>query len=107
MATYKIILTILFVFAGSAKLFSAKAIQEQFEEFGLPKYVMFGVGCLEVLGAVGLHVKNVAFYAAFGLLLLLIGALVNHLKVKHPFSKIAPSLLLFMALGIYLYLSLK
>lgn len=103
MTIFKIVLSLLFLLAGSAKLLSAKPIKEQFEEFGLSKPAMMGVGALEVLGAIGLQFNNLALYAAIGLLLLMIGAVVNHVKVKHPVSKIAPSFLLTIALGVLLF----
>ena len=40
MAIFKYILSLLFFLAGAAKVFSAKPIKEQFEEFGLPKQLM-------------------------------------------------------------------
>ena len=107
MTIFKYILSILFAFAGMAKLFSAKPIKGQFEEFGLPSKVMLLVGALEVLGAIGLQLEKWSFYAAIGLLLLMFGAVGNHLKVKHPISKVAPSFLLLIALAVYLYLNLK
>ena len=107
MILFKYILSILFVFAGAAKIFSAKPIQEQFEEFGLPLKLMIGIGVLEILGAIGLQFNDWAIYAAIGLLLLMIGAVGNHLKVKHPISKIIPSFLLLLSLASFLYFSLK
>ncbi len=97
------VLTSLFLLAGMFKLGSAKPMKDQFEEFGLPKQVMWIVGALEIIGAIGVQVNELSRFAAIGLLLLMIGAMINHIKVKHSFSKIFPSLLLFILLAIYLF----
>ncbi len=107
MTILKYILSVLFTLAGMAKLFSAKPIKEQFEEFGLSSKLMLGIGALEILGAIGLQLKEWSIYATIGLLILMLGAVGNHLKVKHPISKVVPSFLLLIALAIILYLNLK
>lgn len=90
----KYILTIAFALAGGAKVFRAKPMVEQFKEFGLPNFAVVIVGALEVLGAVGLWLPVVADFAPIGLFLLMIGAIANHLKVKHAFKMYAPALIL-------------
>ena len=91
MLILKIIVAAGFLLAGVAKLLGAKPIAEQFEEFGLSSWMMRAVGVLEVAGAVGLFTEPLAFWAALGLVLLMIGAVGNHLKVKHPISKSVPA----------------
>jgi len=103
----KIILSVLFILAGAAKIFGVVAIKAQFTEFGLSVKIMTLVGILEILGAIGLQIPFLKKYAAIGLALLMIGAIVNHFKVMHPFSQSAPSILLFMALLTFLYLTFK
>ncbi len=90
----KYILSIGFLLAGGAKVFRAKPMVEQFKEFGLPSFGVVLVGALEVFGAIGLWLPNLSIYAATGLFLLMIGAVTNHLKVKHPFKQYAPALIL-------------
>lgn len=97
------ILTVLFLIAGGAKVFKAKPMVEQFKEFGLPVGLVVVVGSLEVLGAIALQIKSIPnYYPILGLLLLMAGAIINHIKAKHNFSKILPSLLLFILSSILL-----
>lgn len=105
MVIFKYILSLVLFIAGSAKVLSAKPIKEQFEEFGLPIPLMWGIGTLEILGAIGLQLENWSFYATVGLLLLMVGAVGNHVKVRHPISKVAPSFLLMLALAALLCLN--
>ncbi len=86
-------LSVLVGVAGIAKLAGAKPLADQFQEFGLPKSMMLVVGSLEVAAAIGLSVRTLTFYAASGLAVLMLGAIGNHVKVKHPFSQMVPSVL--------------
>lgn len=89
------VLTILlagaFFIAGAAKLIGAKPLAAQFEEFGLPAWSMRIVGLLEVAGAIGLFLEPLRLWAAAGLAGLMLGAVANHLKVRHPVSKLVPA----------------
>ena len=96
MLILKIIVAVGILLAGVAKLLGAKPIAEQFEEFGLAPWMKRAVGVLEVAGAAGLFIEPLALWAAIGLALLIIGAVGNHLKVKHPISQSAPAGLLFI-----------
>ncbi len=80
-----IVLSILIGAAGIAKLAGAKPLADQFQEFGLPKAMMLVVGSLEIAAAIGLNFRLLVFYAASGLVLLMLGAIANHVKVKHAF----------------------
>lgn len=94
LAVPKSLLTVVFLFAGGAKLAGAKPLAEQFREFGQPRWAMPLVGLLEIAGAVGLWVNPLVPWASSGLAALMAGAVVNHLKVRHPLSKLMPSLVL-------------
>lgn len=90
----KIIVSVAFIVAGIAKLAGAKPLRDQFEEFGLPGGAMLLVGILELAGGVGLFIPALTTWATIGLIGLMLGALANHLKVRHPFSKYVPALML-------------
>ena len=49
----KIVVAVAFLLAGGAKLAGAKPLADQFEEFGLPRKMMYLVGLLEIAGAIG------------------------------------------------------
>ena len=89
-----------FTIAGAAKLRRAKPLVDQFREFGLPGWSILAVGALEVLGAAGLIVDVTRFWAALGLVLLMLGAVANHVKVRHPISKSVPALILVVLAGV-------
>jgi lipoprotein signal peptidase len=74
----------------------AKNLREEFAAYGLPFWFMCVVGVLKVGLAVALiaaiWVHRVAQPAAIGLGVLMLGALVMHLKVKDPIKKALPSI---------------
>lgn len=89
-----IIITSVFMFiVGMAKLLGAKPLADQFEEFGLPKAAMYAVGLLEVAAAIALNIDVLTFYTACGMILLMLGAIGNHVKVRHSLSASAPALI--------------
>lgn len=79
--------------AGGAKLLGAKPLADQFREFGLPKSMMYVVGLLELSAAVGVHVPELTFLAAMGVIFLMFGALANHRKAHHAFTQMLPALI--------------
>ncbi len=91
MAILTIVLSILIGLAGLAKLAGAKPLSDQFTEFGLPIAFMYVVGVLELSAAVGLHFDLLTFWAAVGIALLMLGAIANHVKIKHTIGKTMPS----------------
>ena len=104
MVVLKYVLTIAFALAGGAKVFKAKPMVAQFKEFGLPGYMVVVIGVLEVLGAIGLWIPKLSGFVGIGLLLLMTGAVANHLKVKHAFKMYAPSLILGLMALVYVIL---
>ena len=92
----KCLLSAALLFAGGAKLAGAKPLAEQFREFGLPVWSMPLVGALETAGAIGLWLEPCTGWAALGLAGLMLGALWNHVKVRHRFSQCLPSAVLLL-----------
>ncbi len=90
----KVLLALAFAAAGVMKLKGTPALVEQFAEFGFPPAWMYGVGVVELAGAVGLFVGPSGVWACIGLALLMVGAVVNHLKVGHPPAKWRPAAML-------------
>lgn len=75
---------------------AARNMREEFAVYGLPFWFMSVVGGLKVALALalllGIWVPGLAQWAAIGLGLLMLGALVMHLKVKDPIRKALPSI---------------
>jgi len=101
--TIKIIVTVLFGIAGIAKLLSVKPIKDQFQEFKIPIPMMYLVGILEITGAILLHIESIKLYSTVGLIFLMLGAIVNHIKAKHTIDKSLPSILLLILSSILVY----
>jgi putative oxidoreductase len=66
--------------AGSAKLLGTPEMAEGFTRFGLPLWLMTFIGASEVAGAVGLLIRPLASWAAIGLAVIMVGAVVLHLR---------------------------
>lgn len=84
--TLSILLALMFLMSGSGKLLNGKAsdgtrFDQEFVHWGYPAWFRFPVGAAEVAGAIGLLVPRLRPYAAAGLVLLMAGATVTHLRV--------------------------
>jgi uncharacterized membrane protein YphA (DoxX/SURF4 family) len=86
---------------------SAKTLKEEFLAYGLPVWVYFLVGGLKVLGAlvllIGIFQPELITPVAGLLVVLMLGALAMHLKVKDPLIKSLPALAM-LALNLSLVL---
>ena len=88
-----IVLSLVFILAGGAKLSGQAAMIESFTHFGMPIGFMYLIGASEVAGAIGLQIRKVAGYAAGGLLLIMFGAIGSHLLFD-PIQKAVPAIIL-------------
>lgn len=85
----------------------AKTLKEEFATYGLPGWFYYLIGTLKILCALavlaGIWFHPLATLGGAGLAVLMAGAFSMHLKVKDPFSKAIPSLvMLAMSLAIAL-----
>lgn len=74
---------------------SASNMKEEFKTYGLPDYMMYVVGGLKVLFALGLIV-GIAYPAtvtisAIGIIILMAGAIGMHIKIKDSLKKSFPA----------------
>ena len=104
-----VLLAIAFGAIGSAKLLAVPSMRARAEHVGLGIDAYRAIGALEVAGAVGLvagfSLPLLRALAALGLLLLLVGAVVAHLRVKDGLKEMAPALVLGTLSAILLTLS--
>lgn len=82
-------------------------MKEEFAAYGLPSWFMYVIGTMKLLVAtaliVGLWVPMLVYPAAGLLVLLMLGAVSMHIKVRDPFIKMLPALLMLaMALAVVL-----
>ena len=85
----------------------AKSLKEEFATYGLPPWFFYLIGTLKILCAIallaGIWFPSLATLGGAGLAALMAGAFSMHLKVKDPFRKAIPSLvMLAMSLAIAL-----
>lgn len=91
--------------AGISKLAGATDMRAYFDEFGLGRQGMLAVGALEIAAAVGLQIDALQVWAALGMVLLMIGALVAHKRANHTQDKLAPAGITLVAFVVFLLLS--
>lgn len=78
----------------------AKSMREEFETYGLPSYMLYVVGGLKVLFAAGL-VVGIAYpsfinVSALGIIILMLGAIGMHIKIKDAPKKSFPAFAMLM-----------
>jgi putative oxidoreductase len=86
------LLALEFVVAGGFKLKGVDA--ERAAQSGLtlsPAFLRF-IGAAELAGAAGLLVPSLRIWAAVGLCLVMVGAVVTHARAHHGLAKMAPAL---------------
>jgi uncharacterized membrane protein HdeD (DUF308 family) len=76
----------------------AKSLREEFATYGLPAWFFYLVGALKITCAlcllVGIWLHALVIPGAAGLTVLMAGAFTMHLKVRDPFRKAWPSLVM-------------
>lgn len=87
---------------------SAKNLKEEFAAYGLPVWFMYFIGTLKIGAAMallaGFWIPTLVAPAAGLIVLLMLGALTMHIKVKDPLKKSMPAaLMLTMGLIISVY----
>ena len=74
----------------------ATSMAEEFSTYGLPKWFMYTVGFMKVIIAilliVGIWINALNFYCYISLCVLMLGAIIMHLKVKDEIIKSVPAL---------------
>lgn len=91
-------LAVAFVAVGLFKVLNVPQAAETAQRLKLPTTLSRVIGLLELAAAVGLVVgifwAPLGIAAAIGLILLLVGATITHLRAKDPISAVAPSVVL-------------
>ena len=88
----QVVLGLLFVAIGSMTVAGRKMFVENFQRFGYPQWFRVVTGALEVLGGLGLligiWIPWLAALASAGLTLVMLGAILTHLRIREPLQKI-------------------
>ena len=102
------LLIVAFAAAGTAKIAAVPAMRARAEHVGFSVAAYRRIGLLEVLAVLGLlvgaFIPVVGALAAVGLLMLLGGAFVTHLRNRDGLREIAPAVILGLATLSYLLL---
>jgi len=95
------LLNVWLVRAGSATPYrggAARSLKDEFAAYGLPDYFFYLVGALKIGSAItliaGIWIEPMVLPAAAVVAVLMVGALVMHVKVKDPVVKSLPALLM-------------
>jgi DoxX-like family len=101
-----VLVAVIFLLLGAAKLFALTSMRERAAHAGFSVGAYRVIGALEVAGAagllLGLAVPVLGFLAGVGLLLLLAGALVTHVRNRDRGSDLVPALVCAALVGGYL-----
>ena len=74
----------------------SNSMAEEFSTYGLPKWFMYVIGFMKVIIAIlliiGIWIDALNFYCYISLCILMLGAIIMHLKVKDKIIKSVPAL---------------
>ena len=89
---------------------NAKNMREEFQAYGLPVWSMYLVGAAKVFIAVMLIIsiwfKELLVYNLLALAVLMIAAVLMHIKVKDPIKKSYPALSILFMIALILYFTM-
>ena len=89
---------------------SATNMKEEFIAYGLPVWLMYFVGTLKVSIAlmliISFWVEQLLLYNLIALALLMIAAVLMHVKVKDPIKKSYPALSILFMIALIMYFTL-
>ena len=90
-----VVLAIVFVFAGGAKLLGARAMVQEFAQIGIGQWFRYFTGILEVSGAIGVLIPKYRFGAALQIAVVMLGATAANIWVLHlpPLARLTAFLL--------------
>jgi len=96
-----IFLTLTFVSAGGVKFSNNPVMAQEFAKVGLGQWFRYFTGSCEVIGAIGVLIPRVRFWAALLLATVMVGATIANLTVlQAPPAGVLTVVLLILALGL-------
>ena len=106
------LLVLFFIIPGIMKVTGEASIREVFSGFGYSLGFMYFIGVCEILGALGIafgrHIHSmIPKLAVIGLIIIMVGALYNHVNSGEAFSVAMPALINLVLLGVYFKILLK
>ena len=87
---------------------NAESMKEEFKAYGLPETMIYIVGFIKVALALmliaGIWIESLVDPAAIGMIVMMLGAIIMHLKIKDTFKQTLPALTLLIVCGIIIWL---
>ena len=81
---------------------NANSLKEEFEVYGLPPWLMYVVGFLKISLAfmilAAIWITQITLYAAVSMSILMVSAIIMHIKIKDPLKKSLPALSILLLL---------
>ena len=88
----------------------SSSMAEEFFTYGLPKWFMYAVGSMKVIIAIllifGIWFSSLNLYCYIALSILMLGAIIMHLKVKDKITKSIPAISILTLLLVLLVVNL-
>ena len=107
--TYYILLiltSVLFLYSGYSKVTAVPEVIQGFQTAHLPIWFMYFIGVCEILGAIGLLIRKLQRMAAYGLFIILAGAIVTSALFVNMLTALFP-LIVAIILGSVVWLGKK
>ena len=95
-----VLVSVLFVYAGIPKLIGSHQESVGFAMMHLPVWVMYVVGVAEIAGAIGLWIPKLQKWAAIGLMIIMIGAIILTLLFAGTVAVIFPFVTLLLVTAV-------
>ena len=89
-----VILGVMFIIAGGAKLVGEHSQVEHFAQWGYPTWFLYVTGLIEVAGGICLFIPKTQFYGIVVLSLTMVGAALTHLRAHEMSAFPVPLLIL-------------
>ncbi|MCY9666048.1 DoxX family protein [Paenibacillus alginolyticus] len=102
----QIVLALGFLMFGASKL-GSKQMVDEFTRYGMPQWFRVITGLLEIAGAAllvaGIWNDRLVVFGGWLLVVIMVGAVITHLRIKDPVSKIGmPVILIILTLVVLL-----
>ena len=89
-----VVLGVMFIIAGGAKLMGEHSQVEHFEQWGYPIWFLYVTGIIEVGGGLCLFIPKAQFYGIVVLSITMVGAALTHLRAHEMSAFPVPLVLL-------------
>jgi putative oxidoreductase len=96
-----VLVALLLLAAGGAKLAGVPQVHQSFALLGLPVWFGYFIGACEVSGAIGLFIRPLSALAAAGISIIMLGALYFH--ATHPPLAAGVPALLILLLSVFVF----